>query len=288
MDENVRAPARACHECSAALDDHARFCENCGAGVRTVAPPPVSPTMPEPERAPVYQEMPAPVAAPKPRSKHLAIVAAAGGVLLLGGGAFATVLLTRGEGSQAPVAEKPPVTEAAPPARPRPAPAATSKISDSLVVGFAPEAVNRGRCFTRETNRRAYLKVQGQRYYSDFIQCGDDRGGFASGSYDLRLPEVGGKIVRAHLSARVVVDEATRQFASVRVQVSVDGRAVCQARASYGSPGTLSCDLPVGSLQGARLTINQTVRPNSRRAYAGVLHPRISITSRQVQDGPGQ
>ena len=271
--------SRVCHRCSARLEPGARFCEGCGTEVMVDAPA-VAPAHAPPLDAHSYAPPPVgrPQGAESP-SRGPIIAAIAAGIVILGGGSFAAIFLTRGrDAAVLPNTVTSVVTETVPAADTTSSVTPTTTTT-SLDRMFDPAAVRAGRCFTRGTHSDAFLIINGSRYGSDFIQCGAPHAGYASGEYDLALPPVDGTIVSARIDGLIVVDESTSKPADATVSVSVNGTSVCRARGSYGSPGSLSCDLPADGLVGARISIDQTVRPNSHGIYAGLLHPRITITS---------
>lgn len=283
-----------CHQCGSQLLEGRDFCGQCGARSRAVAPKPGL----APDRVPIHEGVTSTMAAqehaPPPstgaRVNTLPVVGLSALVAAALCGVFA---LVNRMGAPSVAAETTPVeTPVAdvetPSAEPAPVnvgdgegvdatPVAQPPLRSMRLVPMFDASTGTGRCFTRDTNSRAYVIINGRRRSSGFIQCGGSSpGNSAFGSFSFTSWEDGGIQQVVNVTATVLVDESGKR-ANVTAVFSYDGVEFCTGSASWGRPNQVSCDLPPGANQVAGITVDIQPDDSSPGIWAGLTDPVVTV-----------
>lgn len=283
-----------CHQCGARLRAGREFCGQCGAQSRTVAPEPDVAQDP----VPIYEGATLPMAAQPHtpiRSRgvpvntlpvlgiSVVVAAALCGIFALVNhmrapsyAAETTPVETPAEDVEPPSSEPAPV-DVGEGEGVDPTPVEQSPLRSMRLVTMFDASTGTGRCFTRDTNSRAYVIINGRRRTSGFIQCGGSSPGMSAfGSFSFTSWEDSGIQEVVKVRATVLVDESGKR-ANATAVFSYKGVEFCTGSASWGRPNQVSCDLPPGANQVAGITVDIQPDDSSPGIWAGLVDPVVTV-----------
>ncbi len=149
------------------------------------------------------------------------------------------------------------------------------KTLNALYVGSSS-----GRCFGPRSG--ASFTINGDKIYSDFLNCGDDDPSTASGTYEFKdLPDGTIKTFKATLA----IDEGSysaQHNSTAHFLVTYGDKTICEATITWGNPyrcNRPSLNIPTSS---GTLVIEQDVTPSSNSVtsglWVGLVGGRIGIS----------